>query len=83
MRSLETEKVCQLLKVENRMFVCPKSKARSGHITTAPCMMDPHAGAYLAVDMCELYKKGGDTNGTSSNSKKNSSQTKTADAPGV
>lgn len=84
MRSLESEKVCQSLTVENRMFVCPKSKQRSGQILTAPCMADPHAGAYLSAKMCDLYRqKGGDTNGTSSNSKKTCTQTKAADVTRV
>ena len=67
MRSLETDKVCKHLTVEHRMFICPKSHLHSGQIITAPCMMDPHAGAYLQAELCDKFEnKGGEnSNGKS------------------
>jgi hypothetical protein len=57
MRSIESDKVCKRLTCPNRMFLCPKSYLHSGQIITAPCMMDPTAGAYIKAELCERYQK--------------------------
>lgn len=65
MISLETDKVCKHLGVENKMFVCEIERQKDrGRINTARCMMDPRAAAFLDQRYCPDYKnKGGETNG--------------------
>jgi hypothetical protein len=64
MISLESDKICKHLFVSddpNVRLQCIKSKLHSGQIITAPCMMDPHAGAFIKPELCELYQtKGGE-----------------------
>jgi hypothetical protein len=71
MISLESDKVCQLLTVEQRIFVCQKDRTNSaGMLKTAPCMQDPHASAFLHPSYCDKFvNKGGDTNAVSNTKK--------------